>query len=138
LDFSAACCVHSTIGDYARFVTTVIAGEGISGELRKQRFAINRDQRAEMCGGEGLPLADCPTRIGMGLGWMIFKYPHETVITHTGVNDGERSAVFFVPERKLGLVIFTNGANGAKLIRDVTAAAYDNPAYLRVVNAMAR
>ncbi len=138
LDFSGACCVHTTIGDYARFVRSVMEGQGLTPAVADQRFALPTDQRHEMCGNEGIAIADCPTQIGMALGWMIFRYPNETVITHTGVNDGERSAVFLVPERKMGVVILTNGANGAKLIRDITAAAYDNPKYLRIVEAAAK
>lgn len=138
LDFSGACCVHSTVGDYARFVTTVMNGPVLSEAIKKRRFALPQDQRTEMCGGDGAALADCPSRIGMGLGWMVFGYAGETVVTHTGVNEGERATAFFVPERGLGLVILTNGANGAKLIRDLTAAAYDNPRYLRLVEAAAR
>jgi CubicO group peptidase (beta-lactamase class C family) len=91
-----------------------------------------------MCGGDGIAIAHCPPRIAMGLGWMLFGYPGETVVTHTGVNEGDRSAVFFVPERKMGLVVLTNGANGAKLIRDITCAAYENSSYLGLVEETAR
>lgn len=138
LDFSGACCVHTTIGDYARFVATTMRGSALTPALAMERFEISREQRDEMCGGDGIATAECPSRIGMGLGWMLFGYPGETVVTHTGVNEGERSAAFIVPERMLALVVLTNGANGAKLIRDVTAAAYDNPRYLRLVEATAR
>jgi CubicO group peptidase (beta-lactamase class C family) len=138
LDFSGACCVHTTIGDYARFAATTMRGPALSPAIKEQRFAIARDQRNEMCGVDGIALAQCPPRMGMGLGWMLFGYPGETVVTHTGVNEGERSAVFLIPEHRTGLVVLTNGANGAKLIRDVTAAAYDNPSYLRLVEATAR
>jgi CubicO group peptidase (beta-lactamase class C family) len=138
LDFSGACCVHATIDDYARFVAGTMRGSTLSEAVARQRVAISPNQKDEMCGGEGIPLPVCPPTIGMGLGWMVFGYPGETVVTHTGVNDGERSAAFFVPERGTGLVVLTNGANGARLIRDVTAAAYDNPSYLRLLEATTR
>lgn len=138
LDFSGACCVHSTVEDYAKFLTTVMRDRGLSKTIAAQRIALARDQRDEMCGGDGIPLANCPSRIGMGLGWMVFGYPKETVVTHTGVNEGERAVAFYVPERGIGLVVLTNGANGARLIRDITAAAYDNPSYLRLVEATTR
>ena len=138
LDFSGACCVHSTIGDYARFVVSVVKDRALTSAIASQRFTLARDQRDEMCVGDGIAVGNCPSRIGMGLGWMVFGYAGETVVTHTGVNEGERAAAFFVPERGMGLVILTNGANGAKLIRDVTAAAYNNPSYLGLVEATAR
>lgn len=137
LDFSAACCLYSTAGDYARFVTRVMHDEALSKAIADQRFAVP-DQRAEMCTGDGMDAGVCPPRIGWGLGWMVLGFPGETVIVHTGVNDGERSVAFFVPEKDVGLVILTNGANGARLIRDVTAAAYDNPGYRRITEWLAR
>jgi CubicO group peptidase (beta-lactamase class C family) len=138
LDWSAACCLHTTIGDYARFTAAVMQGQGIDPALHRARFMPGVDQRNEMCVGNGLAPEMCPTRIAMGLGWMIFGFGDETVITHTGINDGERAAVFFVPERDFAIVILTNGANGTRLIRDITAAAYDNEGYRRLTAYLAR
>lgn len=138
LDFSAACCLYATAGDYAAFVVGVMEDPALSPEIRAARFDTSATPRSEMCGGEGrMSLEVCPPRLGWGLGWSVFGFDRETVVTHTGVNDGERAAAFFVPERGVGMVILTNGAGGAKLIRDVTAAAYDNPAYNRIVASFA-
>jgi CubicO group peptidase (beta-lactamase class C family) len=138
LDYSAACCLHTTIGDYAKFFAVAMQGRALSQALRQQRFVPGIDQRDEMCSGDGLAPEMCPKRIAMGLGWMVFGFGADTVITHTGINDGERSAAFYVPEKRFGIVIFTNGANGTRLIRDVTAAAYDNAEYRRLTAYLAR
>jgi hypothetical protein len=37
---------------------------------------------------------------------------------------GERTLAFYVPSRKFGVVIFTSGANGQKVIRDTVALLY--------------
>lgn len=61
----------------ARFVTTVMQGSVLSPTIKSRRFALPRDQRGEICGGDGGAIVDRPSRIGMGLGWMIFAYPRE-------------------------------------------------------------
>ncbi|HZV39039.1 MAG TPA: serine hydrolase domain-containing protein [Pseudoxanthomonas sp.] len=139
LDYSAACCLYTTINDYARFVVGVMHDTALSSTLQAQRIATGKNQAREMCDeGEGLSRELCPPRIAMGLGWFVFGYPEQTVVHHTGTNDGERSLALFVPETGLGLVILTNGANGRKLIKDVSAAAYDNPAFNRILESQAR
>lgn len=135
LEYSGACCLFTTIGDYSKLLAAVMDDRALRPVVRDERFRRDPARKDELCvGDDGLPAAICPPYAALGLGWFVFGFPGETVVNHTGTNEGERSAAFFVPEKGIGLVVLTNGANGARIVRDVTHAAYDNPAYLRVVD----
>lgn len=56
-----------------------------------------------------------------GLGWVVTRYPDETIIRHGGGDRGERTLGIYMPETRTGIVVFTNGANGMKGIRNVVA-----------------
>lgn len=117
---NAADDIHTTIGDYARFVTSVMARDGLPPALAAQRDSIHATG-VETCDPAKVPL--CPERIGYGLGWTVFEYadPAENVLWHTGGDWGEKSIVFYWPARREGVVMFTNGANGFNVM--VPAAA---------------
>lgn len=43
---------------------------------------------------------------------------------------GERTLGIFIPERNIGIAVFTNGANGQKVIHKVVSELYDNENFL--------
>jgi CubicO group peptidase (beta-lactamase class C family) len=59
----------------------------------------------------------CP-ELGYGLGWSVFAYPTHRVLGHTGADWGEKAMAFYSPERRDGLVLLTNGANGVPVMLD--------------------
>ncbi len=124
--WSAADNVHTTAAQYARFIVDVMNDKGMTQEIASQRLVILDDVMAEGC-----PVApeNCPVAVGMGLGWQVFEYEDDTVVMHGGRDKGERTIGYFVPERGVGVVIFTNGANGAKVISNVSELLYDNPQF---------
>lgn len=125
--FNAADDVLVTIGDYAKFLVGVMADEGISGDLAARRFQINDNLFASGCpwGPEA-----CPVEGGFGLGWTVFRYENETVVMHGGGDWGERTIGFFVPERQVGVIVFTNGANGSRTISRVAEVLYPESDFL--------
>jgi hypothetical protein len=62
---------------------------------------------------------------GMGLGWEVIRgLPHhEYVLTHTGSDNGVATLVLLFPGSKRGIVIFTNGDEGAKFVATVLKAS---------------
>jgi CubicO group peptidase (beta-lactamase class C family) len=124
--WSAADNVHTTPAQYARFIIEVMNNKGVTAEIASERFEIVDDLMSEGC-----PVSpeNCPVSVGMGLGWQIFQYQHDTVIMHGGSDQGERTIGYFVPERGAGVVIFTNGANGAKVISKVSALLFEHPQF---------
>ncbi len=131
--------LYTTVGDYARFVIAVMNNEGVSDEMARQRLQYDVELRDGGCGGEnGMPIDICPLSVGMGLGWMVFRYEGETVVTHSGSDAGEQTLAFFVPERRIGAVIFTNGANGRRIFPDIVAQLYPNEDYLELLRLQGR
>jgi len=131
--------VYSTTADYARFMLAVMQDKGVSRTIGAARRTIQLSALGELCGKDSpLAPADCPVDLGFGLGWAIFKYKDETVMMHTGGDRGVRTLGFMVPERKIGVVIFTNGDNGMKVARKIAGVLYDNPAFMAFLDLQAR
>ena len=124
--WSAADNVHTTIGDYARFVLGAMQREGLDAATAQARRRIAENQVAQACPPERIAPELCPDRVGFGLGWQLFDNGEETVLMHTGGDWGERALALFVPDRQLGAIVFTSGSNGLKVIRDAVALLYAN------------
>ena len=100
--------VLTTVRDYGLFGVNVMRGTGLSENVYKDMIipqAIVRDNGA------------------FGLGWFIEQnfYEDEYALTHTGSDAGVATKVILMPESKRGIVMFTNGDNGFKLIERVEA-----------------
>ncbi len=128
--------LYTTAGDYARFVIAVMNNQGVSAQIARERLNFATDIRGDDCGG--LASADCPEGIGMGMGWMVFRYAGETVITHSGSDSGEQALAFFIPERRSGLVIITNSANGRRVFPEIAEALYPGHPFNAVLRLQAR
>lgn len=124
--WSAADNVHTTAEQYANFIVAVMKEKAVAPDIASQRFEFIDNVLADRC---PVALENCPLAVGMGLGWQVFKYQSETVIMHGGADRGERTLGYFVPARGTGVVMFTNGANGMKVISKVSALLYDNPQF---------
>lgn len=128
-EWSAADDVHATVGDYARFVVWAMQGESIDPQIAAQRFVITEDQADQLCASGRMPEEACPAALGVGLGWMIYDTGDNRIVMHGGGDWGEHTLGFFVPESGVGAVIFTNGANGQKVIRDVVHLLLGDPSF---------
>jgi CubicO group peptidase (beta-lactamase class C family) len=95
----AAASLHTTAGDYARFVRSLF------GEPLRQMLAKTVDV------GEADLL--------WGLGWAVEEWHGERWFFHWGANPGYRSFVLGNNARREALVILTNGENGLELAQDV-------------------
>ena len=114
-DLNAADWLVTTIEDYCRFGSFVMAGEGISKKLFRQvtRIQVRMDTIA------------AHHENGMGLGWEVVRgLPHqEYALAHNGSDDGVATFVLLLPVSKRGIVIFTNGDAGEKFIAAVVKGA---------------
>lgn len=125
--------VYTTPADYAKLMIAVMNNEGVTPDLASQRSTTPQDFAPTVCKEGNLAGANCPTRLGFGLGWAVVNYPGETIIMHDGSDPGVKTQGFFVPERRFGLVVFTNGENGMKVIRDIVAQVYPGSPYAAFV-----
>lgn len=135
---SAADDMHTTIGDYASFVAGALNAEGLTPEIAAARGRIYGDQPAEVCRPElGMQKSLCAKHAGYGLGWHILEIDGVRIFTHSGKDWGERTFAMFVPEKRIGLVVFTSGANGMHVISEVVKALLPYPGLSELMAAQA-
>jgi CubicO group peptidase (beta-lactamase class C family) len=132
--WSAADLLRTTVRDYATFMISVMNNEGVSQEIAAQRQNITRNLIAPevesvLCEDAADP-ANCKVAMGFGLGWRIVKIDNETILDHTGADSDVKTFAFFIPKRKTGAIIFTNGPDvGHQMIDKVLGVLYPNRIY---------
>ena len=103
---AAAYSLVTTARDYARFLSHVCEGKGLT-----------PDTHADMLRPQSpIPEDDTPFPASYGLGWMLADTPEGTFVGHGGNNDEYRTFAGFIRESGDGLAVFTNGARGEDLI----------------------
>jgi CubicO group peptidase (beta-lactamase class C family) len=133
-DVSGADLVRTTIGDYSKFVVSVMHDEGLSRSLAEERRKMTHEEvtpedSAKICAR--LPAnSKCELSVWMGLGWQVDHFNEVTLLEHGGSDEGFRTLAFFEPKTQTGVVAFTNGENGPKTIAKVVGLLYPNPIYL--------
>jgi CubicO group peptidase (beta-lactamase class C family) len=125
-EFSAADDLRTTPADYARFLVDTFEGSGT--ELAVTRETVDRHYSwMQPCADEVTAERPCPDRMGWSQGWMVFDYAGEKMVYHDGGDFGEKTVAFYVPARREGVVVFTNGANGADVMFAVVREVFDHP-----------
>lgn len=107
--------LYTTVGDYAAFVVSVMNRDGLPPAYAAQRDSVHVVNEHADTGCDTPGVGNCP-RVGMGLGWEILQFPGETVRMHTGSDSGEKTMAFYLAERREGVVMLTNGANGMQVM----------------------
>jgi CubicO group peptidase (beta-lactamase class C family) len=109
--WSAAADLFTTAPDYARFLIGVMRNDGMSPEIAAARRRIVSSFAGDPdwgCSPARTP--DCPTDYGFGLGWMVFHYAGDTIISNGGNDTGENALAYFSTARPGdGVVVFMNG-----------------------------
>lgn len=100
--FNAFSSVHSEASEYARFILAMLKRDGLSEtsfkDMLKEHTRFKDDN----------PLKQEIGQTGWGLGFTQKKTPEYTMHMHTGNNHDFQAYTMFVPEKKYGLVVFTN------------------------------
>lgn len=110
---NAADNLLTTVADYSTFAASVINGDGLSKEI----FAEMVKPHAAMKGAAQ-----------MTLGWEMHRDLNaagEYALIHSGSDDGVKTLVILMPKSKQGLVVLTNGDNGANLYERIVKEALD-------------
>ena len=98
--------LQTTAADYARFLIAVLDGEGlVAGTL-----AAILEPQVEVKPG-----------VHWGLGWGLEQGETGKAIWQWGHDPGNRAFTISVPERRLGMVFFSNSDNGMLLLRRIVA-----------------
>jgi CubicO group peptidase (beta-lactamase class C family) len=132
--WSGADLLRTTIGDYAKFVVSVMHDEGLTKEIAAERATTTRDllksedlDKACKVAGE---VGHCTITAGMGLGWEVETVNGVKILNHDGSDWGVKTFAMFVPSQGIGVIVFTNGENGTEVIRKVVEALYPNQLYV--------
>ncbi len=132
--WNGADLLRTTIGDYAKFVVSVMHDQGLTQDIAAERATLTRDRMKpedlkNVCSTAGEP-GHCLVTAGMGLGWEVETVNGEKILDHDGSDWGVKTFVMFVPARGIGVVVFTNGENGEAIIKKVVEALYPNRLYV--------
>lgn len=127
--WSAADLLRTTVEDYAGFVISVMHNDGVTREIAAERLKISRnlispEVESMLCESAKDP-GRCTVSMGFGLGWRIVKINGETIVDHTGADSDVKTFAFFVPQEKIGAVIFTDGPDVGHDIIDKVLATID-------------
>jgi CubicO group peptidase (beta-lactamase class C family) len=135
--WNGADLLRTTIGDYAKFVVSVMHDEGLTKEIAAERATMTRDLEKpedldKVCKVAG-EVGHCTLTAGMGLGWEVETVNGVKILNHDGSDWGVKTLVMFVPSQGIGLIVFTNGENGTEIIRKVVEALYPNQLFVATI-----
>ncbi|MBA3444629.1 MAG: beta-lactamase family protein [Gemmatimonadales bacterium] len=118
---NAAASLLTTVGDYARFLTQIVAppdgGIALAPATRNAMVA---------------PQVRLNSALHWGLGWGIQRDEHGEVLWHWGANNSFRNFVIADAVNGRAIVVFTNSENGPRIYERVIVAVtgHDHPAFL--------
>src|SRR6202167_1042682 len=132
--WNGADLLRTTIGDYAKFVVSVMHDEGLTRDIAAERATLTRDRMKpedhdKACKAAG-EVGPCTITAGMGLGWEVETGNGEKILNHDGPYWGVKTFAMFVPSQGIGVIVFTNGETGNEVIRKIVEALYPNSLYL--------
>jgi len=110
--------INSSVAEWARWLRVQLDSGRVEGDRRLWNAARTREMWHP---GITIPIGNPtpgfealqPNFQGYALGWGVRDYRGLKLITHTGGLSGMLSRVFLVPEKRLGIVVLTNGETGA-------------------------
>jgi CubicO group peptidase (beta-lactamase class C family) len=119
---NAASSLLTTVSDYVKFLSRVVAGPGSPG------LDLSPATRRSMA----TPVVRLNSALFWGLGWGIQRDEHGEVLWHWGANNSFRNFVIADPHNQRAVVVFTNSENGPRLYERVIVAVtgHDHPAFL--------
>jgi CubicO group peptidase (beta-lactamase class C family) len=102
----------TTVVDYSAFVARITEPHG-------DGFDLKPETRSAMM----TPYSRVNSALAWGLGWGIEKESGPRYLWQWGDNGGWKNIVIAHPESRSGLVVFTNGSNGMRVVERVVRAA---------------
>jgi CubicO group peptidase (beta-lactamase class C family) len=111
----AAASLHTTANDFGRFLIAALNGTGLSDSMAAAFLT---------------PQIEVDTGVAWGLGIGLQDSEIGRAVWHWGDNTGYKAYTLAYPERKLGLVWFTNSENGQSILEAMLAETVggDHPA----------
>ena len=119
---NAATSLLTTVSDYTRFLSRVVAGDGQPG-LELSPATLRAMSK---------PAVRLNSALSWGLGWGIQRDEHGEMLWHWGANNSFRNFVVADAANRRAVVVFTNSENGPRLYERVivSVTGHDHPAFL--------
>lgn len=108
--FNAYSSLHSEAQEYAQFLIALLKQQGLKSDTFKDMFAEHSHFKDDN------PLKQQVGQTGWGLGMAQKNTPYGTMHMHTGNNHDFQSYMMILPEKKFGIVFFTNSDKAIPLI----------------------
>jgi CubicO group peptidase (beta-lactamase class C family) len=120
---NAAATLQTTAGDYARFVIAILKGEGLKKETLSRMLTpqVKLDESCVTCFDR--PPGKLSSALSWGLGWGLQHNEDGDCFWHWGDNGPMKAFVLGMKEKKIGLVLFTNGDNGLSIAPEIVKRA---------------
>lgn len=114
---NAADNLFVTVADYAKLMIAVGRNDGLGKALAADRM---RTQVVMPAPGacEPAPQPGCPTVSDFGLGWVLYRFGPQTVVSNSGMDWGEFALVYFDAASGDGMLYFVNGGNGVPVVME--------------------
>jgi len=118
----AAGSMVTTITDFSRFMLAVSEGKGLRSKTREQMFSpqIQIKSKHEFPSlNEETTDENKAIRLSYGLAWGLYWTPYGEAFFKEGHSDGWRNYTVWFEEKKSGIVIMTNSANGEGIFKEL-------------------
>ena len=123
---NAAASLHTTAGDYAKFVIAMLKGVGLKPATASLMLTPQSQVTATGAFNLDKPDAQRSSDVLWGLGWGLEKTNDGMGFWHWGDNGDTKAFVLAFPKRKTGLVMFANSANGLSMLNELVRNAMGN------------
>jgi len=125
---NAAASLHTTAGDYARFVSAVLTGRGLRAATARQMLTPrSRPDERGINTATAPPTGKSAAGLAWGLGWGLEQEGEAWSLWHWGDNGTTKAYVAASPARSVGIVLFANSENGLLLAPPIVAEVMGGP-----------
>jgi CubicO group peptidase (beta-lactamase class C family) len=120
---NAAASLNTTAADFGKFVAALLQGKGLKKETAKLMLTpqIQVDENCTNCTDR--PLGKLSPNVAWGLGWGLQTTDEGTSFWHWGDNGNSKAYVVAFAKQKVGVVFFSNSANGLSIAREIVNEA---------------
>ena len=116
---NAAASLHTTAEDYGRFVAAILKGTGLKKETLKQMLTAQIKVDEGGSNTTGRPANKLSQNLSWGLGWGLQSTADGVSFWHWGDNGDSKAYVVAFERQKLGVVVFSNSANGLSFMPEL-------------------
>ncbi len=116
---NAAASLRTTAQDFGRFLAAIAKGKGLKSATWRQMLTPQVQVSESGTNNATKPPEKLSTSISWGLGWGLQTTGDGLAYWHWGDNGNTKAYVLVYDKQQFGLVVFTNGANGLKIVPEI-------------------